>query len=275
MATRLMLICASLAIGCTQPVERLIRLGQEYENTEEYFKAIEVYQLAVEKMDIETESSHRELFLLATERIAEINTYQLTNPGAGLYWLKKRREYLLSSEDLLKNQQKIIRLHMDFLGDYNQAVVEAQSLLGYELMIDDKCKIILDLSLALFNLNRQDEAMQEVSQCLGNIPLQKALAFKLASLEIDILMAKKRHQEAIFRIESLRDTFNELDVEQSIKLTHALALEEIKDFQSAKKILNDLLTGPSYSDKGYIKLRIERLKQKETQQAGARLRKPK
>jgi tetratricopeptide (TPR) repeat protein len=250
-------------------------LGVDSENKEDYFKAVELFELAVNKIDLENDPISLNDYLVATDRLVDINTYHLANPNSGIYWLEKRRHYLLAVDEIVKNQKKLIRLYIDFLGDYNRASIEAQSLLGYDLKIDDKCQIIFDLGLSLFELNRHDEALQEISQCLGNIPIQKALAYKLATLEIDLLMAKKRYQDAIYRIEVLKDTFKDLDVEQNLKLTQALAFEEIYDFQSANKVLSELLEDSSYADKGYLRLRLERLKQKETQQAGARLRKPK
>lgn len=266
-------VIAVSLIGCTSPVDKLVQLATEAENKEDYFKAVELYELAVQKLDEESKDSRP--YLQATDRLAEIYTYHLGNPISGLYWLKQRRAHLVDTVSLVQNQKKMIRLHMDFLNDYNQAVVEAQSLLGYELNIEDRCQINLDLGLALFQLNRQDEAMRETSSCLGNIPISKPLAFKLSNLEIDILMAQKKHQDAIYRIELIKDTFQELDVDQSLQLTQALAYEELGDFGSAFRVLNALMLNSKYSDKGYIKLRLERLKHRESQQAGARLKKRK
>jgi hypothetical protein len=261
--------------GCSTPTEKLIKLAYQHELNENYFKAAELYELAISKSNIEKNENDLNIYLKASERLADINTYHLANPKVGLYWLKQRRPYLIHTDEIIQNQKKIIKLYMDFLGDYEQVVIEAYGVLSYELSIDDRCPLILDLSLALFQLNRQDEAEQELSQCLGNIPIQKSLAFKLASLEIDILMARKKHQQAIYRIETLKDEFKELDVEQNLKLTQALAYEELGDYSLAQKVLTELLEDQKYLDRGYIKLRIERLKQKETQQAGARLRRKK
>jgi len=261
--------------SCMTPSEKLMKMALKYESDENYFKAVELYELAIAKSNFDKHENDLELYLKASARLADINTYHLGNPKTGSYWLKQRRPYLVSSDEIIQNQKKLIRLYMDFLGDYEQVVIEAYGVLGYELSIDDKCLVVLDLSFALFQLNRQDEAERELSQCLGNIPIQKSLAFKLASMEIDILMAQKRHQQAIYRIETLKDEFKYLDVEQNLKLTQALAYEELGEYVAAQKVLGDLLEDPQYLDKGYIKLRIERLKQKEVQQAGARLRRRK
>ena len=262
--------------GCSRPVERLIRYAQQKENQEDYFRAVEFYEFAIKKMDLENDPTQKNNYLIVTEKLADLNTYHLANPKTALHWLKKRREWLTDRDELVRNQKKIVKLYIDFLSDFEQAVVEAQGLLGYDFSIEEKCSLFLDLGLALYQLKRLEEAKKEISQCLGNIPLKKELAYKLAVLEIDILISEKRYQDVIYQIENYKKIFYDLDVDQDLKLTQALSYEEIQDFYNARQILNELLMDTKYNDKGYIKLRLERLKQKELQQAGLRLKaKPK
>jgi hypothetical protein len=264
-----------ILVGCLNPTKRLLSLASKHEAQEDYFKAVELYELALQKIDLDQQEDLLPSFLLGSERLFELYTYQLSNPKAGLYWLEKRRSLLTDSPQIIQNQKKMIRLYMDFLNDYKAVVVESQGLLAYDLSLQDQCHIRLDLGLALFQLHKQAEAEEEIGSCLGNIAISKALSFKLASLEIDILIAKKQYQIAIDRIEFLKDTFKDLDVEQSLQLTLALAYEEMEDYVLSGNILKTLLNDSNYSDKSYIQLRLDRLLQKELQQAGARLKRKK
>lgn len=257
-----------LISGCTSKFDRLLKSANRAELREDYFKAVELYEIAY-KTSLPDEQLSKKSQVV--DKLADIYTIQLKNPQAALAWLEIKKTLVISPEQMVATQKRIIRLALDYLSDYQKAVAESYKLLAYELPTLEKCQAVLDLATSLYQLTRLDEALQEISVCLEKNDLDQGLAYRLITIEIDLLLAQKDHSKAIKRIQDAKLRYTDLDTEQNLQLTHALILEDMEDFASAREILASLLEDSSYLDKEYLRLRMERLKVRESQQAGARL----
>ena len=253
-------------MACTSKSERLFQLALDQEKQEKYFPAVTLYQKAYQPTALQSDLNFR-----IAERVSELYLNQLRNPEQALYWLNQIKINTSNSAALVQAQTKIIRVALDFLNDYPMAAREARKLLSYELNINEKCAVVYDLSFALYQLRQLEEANQEIKICLGNIPIDRHLSFRLLTLEVDILLALDRAAQALDRLAFLKNNFKELDHDSKLDLTESMILEEQGNFEGARQVIQRLIQNQNYSDIPFLKLRLEKLKARESQQAGARL----
>lgn len=246
-------------------------MATQKEEKEDYFKAAELYEKAFYSGFNEPQTTTKKIEILG--RLSNIYLVQLKNPKQAIVWLDKIKLEATDSKDLIKSITSSLRIRIDYLGDFELAAKDARSLLNFELTISEYCHVIYDLSFALYQMRKFTEAASEIKECLGNIPIDKALQFRLAKLEIDILVAQDKHLIALDRLVHIKSLFAEMDKDQSLSFLEAIIREDYGDFQGAQAVIKQILSKNQYSDRQFLVLRLEKLKQREFQQAGARLQK--
>lgn len=260
--------------SCLSRTERLVSSAERAEQNEDFFKAISLYEKAYEVCKHKEEEEKKEKCIEIIKKLADIYLINLKNPKQSLYWLDEKAASLSSTDQIIATQKRRVRILLDHMGDYQKTVIEIQKLLSYEMPIAERCEIIYDLGMAHYQLTHFDEVLMEIKNCLGNIPINKALFYKLATLEIDTLMAQKKHQQVIYNAGLLLQDYDvDEDKKRALLLTQALAYEEQGDFTSARNLIEGILKKARIEDRSYFLLRLERLKMRESQQAGARLKK--
>lgn len=243
-------------------------IAEQREKKEDFFKAAELYERAYFSIPEDVQKKDK---IEVLEKLSNIYLMHLKNPKQALFWLDKIKTQSVDPKDLINSIMRSLRIRIDYLSDYELATRDARSLLSFDLSISEYCQVIYDLSFALYQLRKFKESTSELKDCLGNIPIEKALQFRLAKLEIDILVAQDKHLLALDQLENLKMQFADLDKDQSLSFLEAIIREDQGDFQGAQVVIKKIIESNQYSDPQFLTLRLQKLKEREQQQAGARL----
>ncbi|MCS6838617.1 MAG: tetratricopeptide repeat protein [Bdellovibrionaceae bacterium] len=257
-------------LSCTSRWEKVHQLGIKALDSKDYMKAVSLFERSFEELKLDQMECHERCFQVAGE-IAQIYLFNLKNPHQAIQWLRVQRLFVTNETDLINLQKQIIRLSVDYLNDHKIAVTEAYKLLNFNLNLQDFCEVIFSLTSSLFELGDRQAALREVSQCLGNIPISETLQFNLAKLEVDILMSEKKYDQVIDKLKILIQRFDQRDHDGGLRLQLALAYEEQGLFAKAYELLDEVARRDP-KEQRYIHLRKERLRYKEKNQAGAKLK---
>lgn len=179
------------------------------------------------------------------------------------------REVVLQSPDPAerrKAEEAIAQIQFDNLLDYDQAVMEYEKLLNLDPTPDEKFRFRLNLAKSYFHLNNLDQALHELDVILEQKPDPDDL-FETEILKSNVLVSSKKLNEAAASFEKILKDFPDRSKKDNVGLNLVVVYEELKDFGSAIDVLERMR--PGYPNPDFLDLRIQRLKERKTNQPGA------
>jgi len=258
--------------SCSSPTERIINKAIQLEQNTNYLEAKKLYERALEHC--KKEDTVLPECLIAVDKIVDLSLNQFREPQKALYWLNYKMIWSNEISNVIGAQKLRMRIFLDYLSQYNQAVVEAEKILNIDsLSLNDRCEIVLELSTAHFQLRQFNLAEKELASCLGNIPIEEPLKEKLIRIEIDLLLAQKKNSEAIDRIKyAIGYLKNDQDI-RGYQSMLSLLYEQTNNPEESSKLLKALIDKSSGEEKNYYQTRLERLKLHTENLPGAKFKK--
>ena len=179
------------------------------------------------------------------------------------------REIVLQSPDpdeRKKAEEAVAQIQFDNLLDYDQAVIEYEKLLNLECSPDEKFRFRLNLAKSYFHLNNLDQALHELDVILAENPGPEDL-FETEILKSNVLVSAKKLNDAAASFEKILKDFPDRSKKDNVGLNLVVVYEELKDFGRAIDVLERMR--PGYPNPDFLDLRIQRLKERKTNQPGA------
>lgn len=163
-------------------------------------------------------------------------------------------------------QKYIAQIQFENLLDYDQAVLEYEKLLRMDNPPSAASRYRLNLAKSHFHLNNLDQAANEIDILLSHKPTEDEI-FEAKTLKANILVSAKRLPEAAEVFEQILRDFPERSKKHNMALSLVVCYEELKDFHKAIDVLERMK--PEYPNPDFLKLRIERLRERMSNQPGA------
>ncbi|MEZ4870998.1 MAG: tetratricopeptide repeat protein [Bdellovibrionales bacterium] len=177
---------------------------------------------------------------------------------------------IIKSQDQnqVKNYQlQLARLLFDSVQDYSRAIEEFNKLIKLETDLSKKTQYQIYVAKSYFNLNKFYQAKVEVEDIL-KMDLTEDDRFQVLLFKGNILLTIKDHKNAIDVYTELIEEFPERSVKENVQINLAVCFEELKDFDKAISILEELRQ--SFPDTTFIDTKVSRLKARKKNLPGAR-----
>jgi tetratricopeptide (TPR) repeat protein len=163
-------------------------------------------------------------------------------------------------------QRNIAQIYFENLLDYAQSVTEYERLLHLENPPEEAFKYRLNLAKAQFQLNNLEQATDELDVLLSQKRTDEE-AFDAKSLKANILVAGHHLSDAASAWEQILKEFPERSKKENVAMNLVVCYEELKDFGSAIDVLERMKA--DYPNPDFLNIRIERLKERKSNQPGA------
>jgi tetratricopeptide (TPR) repeat protein len=163
-------------------------------------------------------------------------------------------------------QKSVAQIYFENLQDYDQAVIEYEKLLKLEQRPAEAFHFRLNLAKSHFQLNNIDQALNEIDVLLAHSKFP-AEVFEAKVLKATTLIAAKRQSEAAQLWEELLKEFPEKSQKENVALNLVVCYEDMNEFGKAIEVLERMSATDAHPE--YLKLRIQRLKERKANQPGA------
>ena len=160
----------------------------------------------------------------------------------------------------------IAQICFENLLDYGQAVSEYERLLRLQLKPEEAFHFRLNLAKAQFQLNNLEQSGNELDVLLAQKHSDDE-AFEAEVLKANILVAQKKQADAALLWEKILKDFPERSKKENVALNLVVCYEEQKDFGKAIEVLERMKS--NYPNPEFLEIRIQRLRQRRSNQPGA------
>ena len=208
-----------------------------------------------------------EIALLAAEKAAVVMVEEL-----GMYSeaLDLYRFLIIKSQDPEKvktYQLKLAMVMFENIQDFSGAIEEFNKLIRLETDNSKRTEYKTFVAKSFFNLNKFYQAQVEVEEILKG-DLKEDERFQILLFKGNILLTVKDHKNAIDVYTELIEEFPERSVKENVQINLAVCFEELKDFDRAISILEELRG--SFPDTTFIESKVSRLRDRKKNLPGAR-----
>lgn len=179
------------------------------------------------------------------------------------------REIVLRSpnpDERKEAERAVAQIEFENILDYDQSVIEYEKLLNLDPNPEEKFRFRLNLAKSHFHLNNLDQALHELDVILEEKPDPDEV-FETEILKSNVLVSAKKLTEAAASFEKILKEFPDRSKKDGVGLNLVVVYEELKDFGSAIDVLERMR--PGYPNPDFLDLRIQRLKERKTNQPGA------
>ncbi len=257
------------AVGCEQTPKALVAKAERYAAEQDYESGLKIYLKAYESAR-EDQVHSAELVVIIDKILETYRLYDPKSPDREKWYLIKR----LKSDDFVSAQKEYIRYLAEEKNDDKRVISESQKTLSFDLSYNDRCEIVYYLSSSLLQEKQIDSAASELEVCLGNIPIDKKLSFKLRQLELDILSLKQEWLTLLDRTRLMIESFPEFNSEHQLEWIYVNTLEQLGKWEECEEWLRRL-GAEGQLESAYVQFRLRRIEFKKQNSPGARLRKTK
>lgn len=260
-----LVILSSLLLGCIWDASFLIKKGDSWAEKQNYDKAAAYWERALHDPWLSRDET-----LNLLDRLIRAHKF-LKNNEKLLELLYIKRNFLHDNQ-FVENQISILEILSEIPRWSSWLEVEAYRTLTLPLDWNQKCTILQILAQSLMQKRQYEEAYQEIEACLGNIPIDRKLAFSLGRIEVDLLVQKKEWLKAADRLQVIIQEFPEFNQDNELEFSLAQLFESIFEYDRALQVLDSLKV--SDVSQAYLNFRKSRILFKKKQKAGAKLRVP-
>lgn len=166
-----------------------------------------------------------------------------------------------------ESQSKISSILFYDLQDFAGAVIEYSKLLALQHTMDEEIEWRSRIAKAYYYQGDYFQSKIEVDKAL-QLPLSEEALYQAQLLKANIAIGAREHEEAAKVLEQMIAKFPERAKKDSLSLMLAVAFEEQRNFVKAIETLERIRTYDSR--KAFIDEKIQSLKERQSQQPGAR-----
>lgn len=175
--------------------------------------------------------------------------------------------YKSSDEEERKSAQRYIaQIYFENLLDYDQAIVEYESLLRLKLSEEEIFRYRFNVAKCHYNLANMGQAMSEAEALISQFPEREDL-YDAKVLKANILLQNKKHQEAAEVLENVVKQYPDRAKKENLALSLVSTYEDLKEYDKAMTVLEEMR--PWYSHPDFLNERIKRMKQVRSNLPGA------
>ncbi len=247
--------------SCSSPSEKLYLRAQDLQREGEFGQAVDVYEKIIAR------APNSSLALRSAREGARVSLIQLKN------FEKASRFYQLlvldspDAEERLAAQKQIATIYTENSVNPAKATKELSKLLSMLKTSDERIRYQQLLARAYFHQNNFTQSLLEI-EALQRENLSASDRFSVLVLRGNVELAQKNLAQAAATFQSALSLDPERAVKENVAITLAVAFEEMKDFDSAIRILTDMKK--YHPQPEYIEIRIRRLLERKKAQPGAR-----
>lgn len=247
--------------GCTFSMDWLRQVrAQRLIGQQDFASALPLLQKIVEHQP----QSERGLF--AARQGARVAHLDAKNYPSALNFYK---HLILESPDPIERknaQRSIAQIYFENLQDFDQAVIEYEKLLKLENAPDEAFRYRLNLAKSHLQLNNSEQALNELNYLLEKSPGNEQI-FDIKMIKANVQASNRQLTEAATTWENIMKEFPERATKEKVGLNLAVCYEELKNFDKAIEVLEGMRA--SYPEPDFLDKRIERLKERASNQPGA------
>lgn len=248
-------------VSCEGPAERNLRLGKEQASIGHARTSLTYFENALK---IRPESDYA---LEAAREGSRISLLDLKDYKKALLFFRHIVNYSRDDAERLSAQKQIATISFEYIQDYQQSVVDLNTLLQFKLLPTEDAEYRLSLARAHYFLNEFYQAKSEIEQIKkSNAP--REAKFNSLILLGNILMGEKDFTKAVELFKDLQKNYPDLSKAERLSMNLVVCYEEMQDYKSAIQTLYSVRE--TYSPPEYIDLKIRRLQERLKNQPGAR-----
>lgn len=248
-------------VSCTSSFEMEYERGVQARNEKNFKEAVTHFRRVIQR------GPESGLARQAASQAADISYQDLKNYQEALRYYKFLVIHQQNLLESIEAQKKIIEIVTTHLNDYQQAVTEISRILEQPLKPDEKKKYRLELSRSYFYTNNFFQSKVEAERLINRQDPKDPNNFDPMQMLANIALAEKKIEDAVSIYLKLIEYFPERSIKEQIVLNLAVCYEELKDYDKATAALEKAL--PSYPQPDFLKIRIQRLKQRKANLPGA------
>ena len=269
------LVVYILAFGCAKSPEDIsyFKKAQKSERQKNYTQAIFFLNKAIDT------SENPQLLLQAAKQGLYILKYSIKNEledklkghSKNRLQIRYLRLILIYSQDeveRLSSQKSIADIYFNTIKDYHKAIEELSRLFTFNLSKSQILEIRLKISKSYYHIGKLQQARIE----LEKIEKNSKPSFEVLLLKGNILLGEEKLDQSALVYENLIEKFPKKSITNKVFLTLSLCYEEQKKFQKAidllSKFLKDHTSSLDISDRNFISMKIQRLKETHKMQPG-------
>jgi tetratricopeptide (TPR) repeat protein len=262
-----MVLAAGLA-ACSPRDERRMHQAEAFEKNKQYLTALESYEEAIKA------SVSEELILKMSLAAAHIAQFETKDFERALKHYRHAIYFTTEAEQALLAQTQIVKIYVEHLNSYDQAIVELNKLIQVETNPDRKIEHRLLLARSYFHMRFFDQALAELDQVLKAPKSQGSDSvdqnFEIKLLRANILTAEKKPAEAVAPLKELIEKYRSRAIKENVPTLLAVAYEELKDFKSAQQILESVRAEHPIPE--FIDFRLKSIKDRMKNQPKTKMR---
>lgn len=257
--------CLVVALGltsCRVSADKLeFQRAEEAQQKGQYESALTHYKAIAAKLP---DSS---LGLRSAKAAADLLHYQLKRPREAADFYKHVILHSQDQKERITAQKNLADLHFTETLDYTQAIAEYSRLLELPHSENEDLDYRIAIARSYFYLNNFFQSQVEIDAIVSR-STDKNRLFDALLLKANILLAAKKHDEAIEVLKSLIATYPEKSKTESVGLILAVCYEEQKNYAKAIETLNSIRD--TYPRRAFLDQKIKTLKERQTLLPGAR-----
>lgn len=261
--TSLLILTSMLSLsGCRVSADKLeFQRAEEAQQKGQYESALTHYKKIAAKLP------NSALGLRSAKAAADLLHYQLKRPREAADFYKHVILHSQDEKERIVAQKSLADLHFTETLDYTQAISEYSRLLELPHSENEDLDYRIAIARSYFYQNNFFQSQVEIDTIVSR-STDKDRLFDALLLKANILLAAKKHDEAITVLKDLIDTYPEKSKTETVGLILAVCYEEQKNYAKAIETLNSIRD--SYPRRAFLDQKIKTLKERQTLLPGAR-----
>ena len=246
---------------------RLSYKNIEFQRAQNSLKKKNFHEALMHYSRVIKRSPESPISLEAAREAARISLFETQQFSRAIDFFHHLVVYSVDEVERRRAQEAIAFIYFEKLNDYQAAIKEYSRLLVLPITESKKIEFKLAIAKSYFYLNKFNQAIIEINDLL-KFELPRDKAFTINHFKASILLTKKEIEPAIQVYRQLLAEYPELSKKEKVGISIAVAYEDMNALDKAISILEEIR--PSYDDADFIDIKIKRLKERIANLPGVR-----